>query len=50
MREIAIDGNRNIELGFFLFTTMKQFKSLTVTNVQTVRTNHLETYMTIFGR
>ena len=44
MREIAIDGDRNIEFGFFfVYYNVEQFKSLMVSNVQTVRTNYLET-------
>jgi hypothetical protein len=50
MHETAIDGDRNIELDIFVYNNVEQFKSLTVSYVQTVRTNYLETYMAIFGR
>ena len=35
---------------FFVYNNVEQFKCRTVSNVQTVRTNYLETYMAIFGR
>ena len=50
MHETAIDGDRNIDLNIFVYNNVEQFKSLTVSYVQTVRTNYLETYMAIFGR
>ena len=50
MHETAIDGDRNIEQDFFVYNKVEQFKCRTVSNVQTVRTNYLETYMAIFGR
>ena len=50
MHETAIDGDRNIEQDFFVYNNVEQFKCRTVSNVQTVRTNYLETYMAIFGR
>ena len=49
MREMAIDGEA-LNLDFLVYYNVKQFKSLAVTNVQTVRTNYLEAYMAIFGR
>ena len=49
MREMAIDGE-TLNLDCFVYYNVMQFKSLTVTNVQTVRTNYLETFMANFGR
>ena len=49
MHETAIDGDRNIELDIFVYYNVEQFKSLTVSYVQTVRTSYLETYMAIFA-
>ena len=44
MHETAIDGDRNIERDFFsVYYNVKQFRSLPVSNVQTVRKNYLET-------
>ena len=44
MHETAIDGDRNIERDFFsVYCYVEQFKSLPISNVQTVRKNYLET-------
>ena len=49
MHETAIDGDRNIEWDFFRLLQCGAIE-ISHSNVQTVRSNYLETYMAIFGR